>query len=187
MDIGTISIRYAKALLKYAIDGHVEDKVYEDMKMLASVYLHAPELRYMTENPLLSDEARMEVLCKACGDDVSQATKNFFSLVIKKRRTEFIQFLANAYISLYLKEKKVVKSHLTVPVSVDDATITRMKDIIGHYVGSKECEQVDMDVEVDPSIVGGFILDFGTYRLDASINRQIDNIKLNLLRTADNA
>ena len=73
MDIGTISIRYAKALLKYAIDGHVEDKVYEDMKMLASVYLHAPELRYMTENPLLSDEARMEVLCKACGDDVSQA------------------------------------------------------------------------------------------------------------------
>ena len=35
MDIGVISVRYARALLKCALDAKIEDKVYVEMQTLA--------------------------------------------------------------------------------------------------------------------------------------------------------
>ena len=45
MDIGIISIRYAKALLRFAIDNKEEERVYAEMETLAHSFLHIPRLR----------------------------------------------------------------------------------------------------------------------------------------------
>ena len=54
MDIGVISVRYARALLKNAIEEKLEDKVYNDMQTLAVSYIKVPELRFTIDNPMLS-------------------------------------------------------------------------------------------------------------------------------------
>ena len=44
MDIGIVSVRYAKALLKYALEQKEENIVYNEMDTLSQVYLNTPEL-----------------------------------------------------------------------------------------------------------------------------------------------
>ena len=102
MDIGIVSVRYAKALLKYALEQKEENIVYNEMDTLSQVYLNTPELRQMIENPLLSNGDKMKILCKATGVNPCETTQNFFSLVIRKRRTTIMPFIANSYKSLYL-------------------------------------------------------------------------------------
>ena len=58
MDIGAISIRYARALLKAATAEGLEDKVYQDMMTLAKSYLEVDQLRQTVENPMLSKEKK---------------------------------------------------------------------------------------------------------------------------------
>ena len=46
MDIGVISVRYARALLKGAIAERIESKVYQEMQILLNSFLTISELRF---------------------------------------------------------------------------------------------------------------------------------------------
>lgn len=67
MDIGVISVRYAKALLKAAIDMKVEDKVYGEMQLLSASFLNVPQLRFTIDNPTLGNDKKLALLKTACG------------------------------------------------------------------------------------------------------------------------
>ena len=54
MDIGVISVRYARALLKGSCDAKIEDKVYLEMQLLAKSYIEVPRLRFTIDNPMIS-------------------------------------------------------------------------------------------------------------------------------------
>ncbi len=183
MDIGTVSVRYAKALLKYAIELHEEDTVYEEMDLLAKVYLSAPQLRQMIENPAISAEEKLEIFRKAVGNTPSKATASFLNLIIEKKRTMMLQFIANSYVDLYLKHKNITSSRLIVSSDVSEDFVDKMRKIVEDNTNS----QVELYVEKDPTIGGGFVLEYGTYRIDASISSQIKNIRKSLMRAAGNS
>jgi len=183
MDIGTVSVRYAKALLKYSIELQEEDLVYQEMDLLSKVYLNAPQLRQMIENPAISSEGKLDLLQKAVGNDPSKATKSFLNLVVEKRRTTMLQFIANSYVDLYLKHKNITSSRLIVSSEVSENFVDKMRKIVEKNTNS----QVVLNVEKDPTIGGGFVLEYGTYRIDASISSQIKNIRKSLMRAAGNS
>ena len=53
MDLGLISVRYARALLKAGIEAKEAEKVYADMQTLAQNYSQMPALRITIDNPML--------------------------------------------------------------------------------------------------------------------------------------
>lgn len=53
MNLGVISMRYAKALLKSSVQASLEEAVYADMQTLSQSYLQVPELRFTIDNPML--------------------------------------------------------------------------------------------------------------------------------------
>ena len=67
MDIGVISVRYARALLKSATDARVEDSVYRQMQLLAKSYVEVPQLR----QNLQGDKAQMDLIDRML-DDVNK-------------------------------------------------------------------------------------------------------------------
>ena len=56
MDIGVISVRYARALLKCSVESKAEDQVYQEMQTLAESYIKVPEIRYAIDNPMVARE-----------------------------------------------------------------------------------------------------------------------------------
>ena len=86
MDIGVISMRYARALLKSATDTKQEDMVYQNMITMAKSFVDVPALRHTIDNPMLSKDKKESLLLVAAGDKPSALTKAFIALVLKEDR-----------------------------------------------------------------------------------------------------
>lgn len=172
MDIGVISVRYARALLKGATDAKLEDTVYRDMQMLAQSYLKVPELKFTIENPMLSKDSKKALLTTAVGEAPCPLTKAFIALVLDGEREGVMQFIANSYITLYRKQKNVISGKLTTATAVSPATEQKMR----RMVEGKTNGTVEFETEVNPDIIGGFILEYDTYRMDASVKSKLNSI-----------
>ena len=101
MDIGVISVRYARALLKCSMESSAEDQVYQEMQALAENYIQVPELRRTIENPMVSNEKKESILLAAIGSGASDITQRLVKLVLKEGRANMMQFIANSYVTLY--------------------------------------------------------------------------------------
>ena len=105
MDLGVISVRYARALLKSATDMKQEDAVYKEMQVLSRSFLQVPALRSTIDNPMLGKDKKEALLQTACGGDVSALTLRFLQLVLKEDRESTLQFMAASYVTLYRQRR----------------------------------------------------------------------------------
>jgi F-type H+-transporting ATPase subunit delta len=172
MDIGVISVRYARALLKSATDAKIEDDVYKEMQTMAKTYSEVPQLRQTIDNPMLSKDTKQQLLLTAVGEKPCELTKAFISLVLKEDRENVMQFIANSYVTLYRQQKNVIRGRLITAAAVSPATEQKMRQM----VESKTNGTVEFETEVNPDIIGGFILEYDTYRMDASVKSKLNSI-----------
>ena len=172
MDIGVISVRYARALLKSATDAKIEADVYKEMQTLAKSYTEVPQLRQTIDNPMLSKDTKQQLLLTAVGEKPCELTKAFISLVLKEDRENVMQFIANSYVTLYRQQKNVIRGRLITAAAVSPATEQTMRQM----VESKTNGTVEFETEVNPDIIGGFILEYDTYRMDASVKSKLNSI-----------
>ena len=177
MDIGVISVRYARALLKSATDAGQEAQLYQEMMTVAKSYAEVPVLRQTIDNPMLSKEKKQMLLETAAGDSPSQLCRTFISLVLREDRENVMQFMAHSYITLYRKQKNVIRGKLITAARVSPQTEQKMRQM----VESQTNGTVEFETEVNPDIIGGFILEYDTFRMDASVKSKLNNI-LNTLK-----
>ena len=173
MDIGVISVRYARALLKGALEAGLEDAVYGEMLLLAKSYVEVPQLRQTIDNPMLSKQAKQSLLETAIGGPRASAVgKSFVALVLREDREDLVQFMANSYVTLYRKQKNIIRGKLTTAVAVSPVTEQKMRlRVESHAKGT-----VEFETEINPDIIGGFILEYDTYRMDASVKTRLSSI-----------
>jgi F-type H+-transporting ATPase subunit delta len=172
MDIGVISVRYARALLKSATEQKLETDVYRDMQTLAESYVRVPQLRLTIENPMLAKETKKQLLETACGQNATELSRRFVSLVLQEDRENILQFMANSYVTLYRQQKNVIRGRLITATAVSDDTVQKMRQM----VASRTNGNVEFQTEVNPDIIGGFILEYDTYRLDESVKSKLNKI-----------
>ena len=172
MDIGVISVRYARALLKSATDAKIEQQVYAEMQQIAKSYIEVPQLRSTIDNPMLSKEKKQALLLTAAGREPSDLMKAFISLVLKEDRESVMQFIANSYVTLYRQQKNVIRGRLITAAAVSPETEQKMRQM----VESKTNGTVEFESQVNPDIIGGFILEYDTYRMDASVKTKLNSI-----------
>ena len=172
MEIGVISVRYARALLKCATEQRIEKEVYQEMQTLAQSFIKVPQLRFTIDNPMLDKDKKKSLLATAAGGKVTQLTERFIQLVADEDRESTIQFMAASYITLYRKQKNITRGRLITAVPVTPEIESKMRK----KVESRTNGTVEFQTEVQPDIIGGYILEYDTYRLDASIHNQLRNI-----------
>ena len=161
MDLGVISVRYARALLKGALAEKQEDKLYKDMQILLQSYIEVPELRITIDNPILSKSK-----------DVTSLTKRFIALVLKEDRETALQFMAASYITLYRKHKNITRGKLITASAVSQNTVDKMKQM----VEDRTQGSVEFNTKIDNELIGGFILEYDDYRMDASVKSKLRGI-----------
>ena len=179
MDFGIISSRYARALLSFAIENKEADVVYAEMQQLGQVFLQMPQFQQTLQNPVVSNEQKLKLLIAAStiNGNISVSTKRFAQLIIEKRRCDMMQFVASTFVVQYRKHCGITKSRFIVPSSVSEQTLLRMKALVQCAISG----QVEFETVVDASIGGGFILEYDTYRIDASLKTQLQKISKGIL------
>ena len=172
MDLGLISVRYARALLKAGIEAKEADKVYADMQTLAHSYATTPALRNTIDNPMLSKKQKKGLLLTAAAGGSCNMTERFVGLVLKEDRESIMQFIANSFITLYRKHNNLVSAKLTTACAIDPTTEAKMRQLVEGRTNGK----VEFQTDVNPDLIGGFVLEYDTYRMDASVRRQLNAI-----------
>ena len=173
MDLGLISVRYARALLKASVEAQNSDKVYADMQTLAASYAEVSALRATIDNPMLSKSQKGDLLTAAMGGTSCELTKRFIGLVLDEGRENIMQFIANSFITLYRKQNNLIKARLVTASAPSQQVEALLKQLVGSKTSGSKVEFVS---EVDPDIIGGFVLEYDTYRMDASIKTQLKAI-----------
>lgn len=180
MDIGTISARYAKALYRFACENKEDEQVYAEMQCLDENFRRLSALSSALLSPVLSGEQRESLILSAANcpnTNVSASTQRFVRLVVKQKRADIMHFIATSYIAIYEKSKKIITGNLTVAYPISEATALRVQQIVKARTGG---HNVRFKVSIDPSIGGGFILQYGDNRMDASLTGQLNRLRCEL-------
>jgi len=177
MDTGRISARYAKALYEYAAERKKEKEIYDEMKFISEVFFRVPEFTKSLDNPRISSEKKKELLVTAAGPDAPPEFIRFLDLIIARKREAYLHFMSMVYQDIYRKMKGIVIGKLFTAQSVDSQQEMRMKKMVAEKTGG----EVDFISDTNPDLIGGFVLQIGTYQLDASLSNQLKNIKDSLL------
>ena len=165
-------MRYARALIKSAVGMKLEDQVYQEMQSLYKSYLDVPELRFTIDNPMLPKDKKQTLLITALGEKPSELSKKFVALVLREGRESTLQFMAASYITLYRKQKNIIRGKLTTATAVSPEAEDKMR----RMVEARSQGTVEFKTEVNPDIIGGFILEYDTYRMDASVRSKLNSI-----------
>ena len=172
MNIGVVSKRYAKALLDFAMARGNEEKIYKEVETLAGHFANVPDLKRTIENPVLTRKAKLDLLVEASGGNVSEEMKRFLKLVIDGKREKFLHFMTWSFIDQYRERKHILMGKLTTAVEAPE--LVKHLEKLGSL---KTDSNVVIKSNIDPSIIGGYIMEIDGYRLDASVANQLRNVR----------
>ncbi len=147
MNTGVVSSRYAKAFLQFVKENGRGEEVFMQVREILAHPESLPE-------PLEPDIVRL------------------ISLLRQQRRTDYLKLILNTFVRDYCKEEGIVLARVVTAVPSED-----LADEVRSLLETKTGKRVLMESSVDPSLLGGFVVEFDDYRLDASVQRQLDDIR----------
>lgn len=174
---GLIPQRYAMALFKFAEDKKNTAEVYEEMKTVIRSFEKNPGLSKVLANPFVSRDDKRKLLQSAAGkpeDDYS----SFVNLILNHNREEFAYPMALAYRRIYRRINKISDVRIITAAELPEDEHKRLDALVKSAFNDRTLE---LRYEIDPDIIGGFVIDVDNNRMDASISNEIEQLRHNLI------
>lgn len=167
------AIRYAKAILNLAIDSKNESAVNDDMLLIASTIVENHELEVVLKSPVIKSADKMKVLKAMFKGKVNNISLGLFNLLKENKRIAMLQSIAKQYTIIYDFHKNTSVAKVTTAVPITAAIEKQVLAKIVELTGDK----ANLENEVNPDILGGFILRVGDVQYDASISNHLNELK----------
>ena len=180
MHTGLTSTRYANALYQFALQKNKEDRVYEQMKLLVKSFTVFDQLRSVLDNPVLDNSRKKAIIVLAIGNNVEAVLDKFIDLVLVNNRENQLQTIGLKYIDIYREEKKIFSGKLTTAIEIN-ATI---EDHLMAMIEKQTHGTLELEKNVDPEILGGFMIEVDNLRWDATLKNELRSIKNKLIESS---
>lgn len=169
-----VAKRYAKAIFALAASKKKQDKVAEDMGALKVAFAESADLQAVLLAPIYSRAEQVKVieaLSKKLKADTLSA--NFFKTLAENRRLDSLCAIAEEYNALLREEKGEVLAKVISATPLSAAQKKEVQAKLKSSLGKK----VEIDVQVDESLLGGLVVRLGSTMLDASVASKLDRIR----------
>lgn len=167
------ALRYAKAMLDLAKGKNVEAEVNNDMKLIAQTIAESNDLQIALKSSVIKGADKNKVLNALFGDKVNGITKGLFSILEENRRLEILGNIAKKYAEIYDKDKGVQIAQVTTAVALTKEVEQKVQEKIIALTGNK----ATIVNNIDPEVLGGFVLRIGDMQYDASIANQFKELR----------
>ena len=168
-----LATRYAKSLIDLAIEKGQLEKVYADMQWLQAVCKSNRDFVNLLRSPIIKGDTKKKILEAVTTGNISEMTAAFNRLLITKGRESNLPEISNAFITAYKVEKNIQTIKLTTVMPVSDAV---KNAIIEQVKKSGDFQNVELEENIDPDLIGGFVLQVGDKLVDASISYDLRTI-----------
>ncbi|MBM3452982.1 MAG: ATP synthase F1 subunit delta [Bacteroidetes bacterium] len=166
--------RYAKALLELAIEQNKVDLVLKDMEFFVDSGNNNYDLLVFLKSPVIKAEKKLSVLNELYSH-FDSLSKSFIQLITKNGREVILVEIASSFIYLVKEYKGIVS---VVLISATELTKTSKEKILSKI---KVSGTIELTEEIDPTLIGGFIIRIGDVQVDASVNSQLKKLKIDLI------
>ncbi len=167
------AIRYAKAVLNSANETKTAAVLFGDMNSILGTIEGSRELQNVLHSPVIKGNDKKEALLKIFSGQ-SKATHELIHVLVENKRTPLLAKVAKSFIDLYNEEQGVKVAHVITAVPLSQELEKKVMAKVKELTGS---EKVSLKTEIDPEIIGGFILRVGDIQYDASIVNQFRTLK----------
>jgi F-type H+-transporting ATPase subunit delta len=138
----------------------------------------SPELRAVLRNPQLETGPKAAILSDIVGAE-EPLFRNFLLLVAEKGRAGELEEIAREFERLVAREQRRLTVELTTARELTDDEAAAIVEQIEKAAG----RTVDATRTVDPDILGGIVLQAGSYLADASVRGRLERLRQTLVRS----
>lgn len=172
--------RYSKAVFELAVESGSVDAVIADFKTLEELLNKLPQIGNILSNISTDGSKRKEVAEEIAATlGLGDIAKNTFKLLALNARVDILKLIINELKLKFAEYEKLLIAKITAAdASHSDEMCKKISELVGRILNSK----VKCSSRVEPDILGGFILDIGDLRYDASIDGKMTRLKEQLMR-----
>jgi F-type H+-transporting ATPase subunit delta len=173
--VSGVAGRYASALFELARDQRAVDAVAGDLDRFDALIRESPDLQRLVRSPVFTAEEQG----KAVGAILDQAgigglAGNFIRLVTTNRRLFALPDMIRGYRKLVAESKGIVRAEVRLAEPPSDRVLNDIKAALREVANA----EVDVDVKVDPNLIGGMVVQMGSRMVDASLRTRLNAIRL---------
>lgn len=172
--VSGVSGRYATALFELASDQKSVDAVKADLDKFDAMLADSPDLLRLVRSPVFTADAQLKalnaVLAKA---GIGGIAANFLKVLITNRRLFAVADVIRAFRALVARFKGEATAEVTVAEPLSDKNLDALKAALKSVSG----KDVDLNVKIDPSIIGGLVVKLGSRMVDSSLRTKLNSIK----------
>lgn len=167
--------RYAHALFELALEAKATDAVKSDLETFDAMLAESADLTRLVRSPVFGVDEQLKALgaiLEKAG--ISGLAANFLRVITANRRLFAVRDMIRAYRALVARHKGEIHAQVTVAEPLNAGNVDALKGALKNVTGGKD---IDLDVKVDPAIIGGLIVKVGSRMVDSSLRTKLNAIK----------
>jgi len=169
----------SSVLFECANNANALDEVRDSIFLLDELVRSNIDLKSFVQSKRLSQEQKLTILVQVLGSSVHSLVLGIVSFLSGMQTNKTISRIKKYYFEQYKNIKNKVSVHAVVSSKIDKEGASIMKEKLDQVLS----KDTDLSIEVDESLIGGVKLRIENTYLDASIKSQINNVKLDLMKT----
>ena len=172
-----VASRYAKSLLDLSIEQNSIEKVNNDMIELSGICAESKDFVNLLNNPVIHASKKADVFKALFNGKMETISLDFLTLITKNSRASILPAIAESFTKQYKQYKGIVDVIITSAEKLDEQTKAKILDKVKSSVKG----EILLVEKIDPSILGGFIVNIEDKQIDSSVASQLTNLKNILL------
>lgn len=177
MSGSAVARNYAATLFELAEREERVERYGHLIAQVSALYEEERAFQRFLETPRISLVEKKRVLRSTFEEQTPELFIRFLMVVLERRRQRVLPGIARAYQDALDERAGRLRTAVTLPFEPDDA-------LKSHIVGALEerfGKQVVPEFRLDPAILGGLIVRVGDQLMDASLRRQMERLKWELI------
>jgi F-type H+-transporting ATPase subunit delta len=166
--------RYATALFDLARETNAIDAVKADLERFNALIAESADLTRLVRSPVFSADEQLQALAAVLERaGIGGLTAKFLKLVTSNRRLFAVGDMARAYRELVAQHKGEATAEVTVAEQLKDEHLGALRAALKSVSG----KDVDLDIKIDPAIIGGLVVKLGSRMVDTSLRTKLNAIR----------
>jgi F-type H+-transporting ATPase subunit delta len=173
--VSGVAGRYASALFELARENKAIDDVAGDLDAFDALIRESDDLRRLIRSPVFSAEAQekaVTAILERAG--IGGLARNFIRLAAGNRRLFALPDMIRGFRVLVSRAKGIVPAEVRLAEGPSDKVLADIKSALREVAKA----EIDLDVKIDPSLIGGLVVRLGHRMVDASLRTKLNAIRL---------
>ncbi len=179
--LNTITTPYAEAFLQIATSRKEVDQVIDQSKAVLELWKNNPQLSDAMASPVLEVSSKKAAIEKLFADKVTPSFLNLLKLLADRQRIGLLDAVLERLLELYREQRNIALATVT---SAAPLTEDQQADLLKKIQSVAGTDNLELNLKVDDSLIGGFIVSVGSKVIDASLAGQVRRLGLSLAKVS---